>query len=156
MSSGLGATGSVLIAFGVGAPKAPPGFLTFMDGVLGEGRILMTRIWLGEHIEIPTVPDAIFFPVGVEPRVMYDMIHRLPGRGGHEGFTMTGDWSLIVKATGEQGLGLVVSDIGESRWSLFWHKITDSDTETDSIRFRKGMRLLRLGTHIMERSGLGL
>jgi hypothetical protein len=67
---------------------------------------------------------------------------------------MTGDWSLIVKATAEQGLGLVVSDIGESRWSLFWHKIADSDTETDTNRFRKGMRLLHLGTHTMERCSL--
>jgi hypothetical protein len=154
MSQGLGVTGSVLIVFGVGAPKAPPGFLTFMDMVLGEGRTLLTRVWLGEHIEIPAIPDAIFFPLGVPAHTMYDMIHRLPARGGHEGFTMTGDWSLIVKATSEQGLGLVVSDIGESRWSLFWHKIADSDTETDTNRFRKGMRLLRLGTHTMERCSL--
>ena len=87
---------------------------------------------------------------------MYDMIHRLPGRNGHEGFVMSGDWSLIVKATGEQGLGLVVTDIGETRWSLFWHKIADSELETDSSRFRKGIRLIRVGTHIMERSGIGL
>jgi len=150
MSNGLGVAGSILIVFAVGAPKAPPGFLTFMDSVLGEGRIMLTRIWLGEHIEIPTIPDAIFFPVGADPRTMYDMIHRLPARGGHEGFGMTGDWNLIVKATAEQGLGLVVSDIGETQWSLFWHKIADSDTETDNSRFRKGVHLIKLGTRIIE------
>jgi len=156
MSQGLGVSGSILIVFGIGAPKAPPGFLTFMDGVLGEGRILFTRVWLGENIEIPTIPDAIFFPVGVAAHTMYDMIHRLPGRSGHEGFVMRGDWSLIVKATGEQGLGLVVTDIGETQWSLFWHKIADSDTETDSSRFRKGMRLIRLGIQVADRCGLAL
>lgn len=156
-SGGIGSLGSILLVFGIGSTKVPPSFLTFMDGVLGEGRIMLTRVWLGENIEIPTIPDAIFFPVGVDSRVMYDMIHRLPGRAGHEGFSMTLDaWTMIVNATGTQGLGLVISDVGEPRWSLFWHKVGDSDTETDSNRFGKGMRLLKLGTRIMERAGLSI
>ena len=153
---GMNSMGSILLVFGLHAPKVPPSFLSFMDGVLAEGRIMLTRVWLGEHIEIPTIPDAIFFPVGANGQAMYDMIHRLPERNGHTGFTIAADaWTMIVKATGEQGLGLVVSDIGETRWSLFWHKIADSDTETDKTRFHKGMRLLRLGTQILEQTSSG-
>ena len=156
-AGGLGVHGSVLIVFGVNAPKATPSFLTFMDSILGEGRIMLTRVWLGEHIEIPAIPDAIFFPKDANERAMYDMIHRLPGRAGHEGFTITADaWTLIVNATNTQGLGLVVTDIGENRWSLFWHKVADSDTETDSSRFTKGMRLVKLGTRVLERAGLAI
>jgi len=86
---------------------------------------------------------------------MYDMVHRLPARAGHEGFSMTLDaWTMIVNATGQQYMGLVITDIGENRWSLFWHKVADSDTETDSSRFSKGMRLVKLGTRVLERAAL--
>jgi len=156
-AGGMGTLGSVLLVFGITAPKVPPSFLTFMDGVLGEGRIMITRCWLGENIEIPAIPDAIFFPVGADSKTMFDMVHRLPGRAGHEGFAMTMDaWTMIVNATVSQGLGLVVSDIGENRWSLFWHKVADSDTETDGSRFSKGMRLVKLGTRVLERAGLSI
>jgi len=148
---GVGGGGSVLLVFGLGAPKAPPAFLSFLDGLLANNRTSITRVWLGEHIEIPTIPDAIFFPVGAVPHVMFEMIHRLPPRSNHEGFFITNEnWTNIVDATKEQNLGLVVSDVGEPRWSLFWHKIADSDTETSESRFRKGLRLVKLGTRMLD------
>ena len=151
----MGGGGPLLLVFGLGAPKAPPAFLSFLDGLLADGtqkgRVSVTRVWLGEHIEIPTIPDAIFFPVGVASHTMYEMIHRLPPRLNHEGFFITNEnWANIVEATKEQNLGLVVSDVGEPRWSLFWHKIADSDTETSNSRFRKGLRLVKIGTGMLE------
>lgn len=146
---GIGSTS--LIVFGVGAPSAPAAFLTFMDNMYAENRHRLTRVWLGEHIEIPTIPDAIFFPPGVAADTMYAMIHRLPGRSGHEGFHIQNEsWYSIVKATEEQGLGLVVTDVEEPRWSLFWHKLEDSDTDTTSGRLRKGLRLVQLGSALLE------
>jgi len=145
---GIGTTS--LIVFGLGAPVAPPAFLTFMDNVHAEGRLRLTRVWLGEHIEIPTIPDAIFFPSGAPADTMYAMIHRLPGRSGHEGFHINNDsWYSITQATAEQGLGLVVTDVDEPRWSLFWHKLSDSDTDTPTGRLRKGLRLIRLGSAML-------
>ena len=133
------------------APAAPAAFLTFMDNMYAENRHRLTRVWLGEHIEIPTIPDAIFFPPGVAADTMYAMIHRLPGRSGHEGFHIQNEsWYSIVKATEEQGLGLVVTDVEEPRWSLFWHKLEDSDTDTTSGRLRKGLRLVQLGSALLE------
>ncbi len=150
----MGGGGPILLVFGLGAAKAPPAFLSFLEGLLADGRVSVTRVWLGEHIEIPTIPDAIFFPVGAVSHTMYEMIHRLPPRLNHEGFFITNEnWTNIVEATKDQNLGLVVSDVGEPRWSLFWHKIADSDTETSSSRFRKGLRLVKIGTGMLERVG---
>jgi hypothetical protein len=151
--------GTVLLVFDVDAPKPPATFLTFLDGVVAEGRTILTRVWVGQAIEIPCIPDAVMFPVMSDSRlhsIAYDLLYRLPARDSHGIFShMTaGDWTSLVKATVDGGLGIMISDVGERAWSLFWHKIADSDTETDTNRFRKGMRLLRLGTHTMERCSL--
>jgi hypothetical protein len=146
---------TLLIVFDTYAPAPPPSFITFMDSCVADGRTICTRIWIGTHTEIPTIPDAIFFPVldAGTHAVVYEMIRRLPGRGNHGAWNpMTiVDWDALVQATRTSSVGIVVSDIGESTWNLFWHKLHDSRPETAGVLIKRGFSLMRTGMAIVER-----
>jgi hypothetical protein len=151
-----GSGGTVLIVFDTDTPKPPMTFLTFMDSIIAEGRTVLTRVWIGQAIEIPCIPDAVLFPVLTDTRLhsaVFDLIYRLPARGGHETLpTMSRvEWVSLVNATVENGLGIMVTDIGESTWSLFWHKIADSRILHSSAQRTKGMSLMRTGMKLLER-----
>ena len=148
--------GTVLLVFDVDAPKPPATFLTFLDGVVAEGRTILTRVWVGQAIEIPCIPDTVMFPVLSDSRlhsVAYDLLYRLPARDGHGIFShMTAvDWTSLVKATVDGGLGIMISDIGETSWSLFWHKISDSQIHNATAQRAKGLALMRTGMKLLER-----
>lgn len=150
-----GMGGTVLIVFDTDTPKPPSTFLTFLDGTIKEGRTVITRVWIGKAIEIPCIPDAVFFPVPADRRPpvdVYELLYRLPGRNGHEGLAhMTQvEWISLVNATIENGLGIMISDVGEANWSLFWHKLADSRLLHTSAMREKGMSLLRTGMKMME------
>lgn len=150
-----GAGGSVLLAFDIGSPVCPPTFVQFMDTVLSEGRILLTRLWLGKNIEIPSIPDAIFFPLIHEDYdAIYDMLRRLPARANHGAWTPLppADWMSIAKATAESGLGMVISDIGEATWQLFWHKVSDSRAEPSHTLVSRGFQMIRSGMALVEKN----
>lgn len=143
-------TGSVLLAFDSVRPSES--FITFLDNTVATSRTLITRIWIGAGIEIPCIPDAIFFPpVTMEQQtVIYDVLGRLPARGGHGPWRKlsAADWSSLCQATTAPGLGMVVSDIEESEWSLYWHKVADSAT---SSGLKQGLALVRAGAKILEK-----
>ena len=146
---------SVLLVFDIGTPPIPPTFVAFMDSCLAEGKVILTRVWIGQNIEIPTIPDAIFFPVLRDGHdAVYDMIRRLPGRGGHGSWApiSPADWLTISKATAESGLGMVVSDIGETSWQLFWHKVSDSRAEPSHVLVSRGFQALRTGMALVEKN----
>lgn len=145
---------SVLLVFDSGAPAIPSTFVTFMDACIGEGKIVLTRVWVGQNIEIPTIPDAIFFPIIREHEHVYDMIRRLPARLGHGTWApiSPADWLTISKATAESGLGMVVSDIGETSWQLFWHKISDSRAEPSHVLVSRGFQAIRTGMALVEKN----
>ena len=152
-----GMGGTVLLVFDTDTPKPPPTFLTFLDGIVTEGRTVLTRIWLGRAIEIPCIPDAVFFPVLSDTRMytdVYELLYRLPARNGHEGLTpMTqAEWISLVQATVENGLGIMISDVGETSWSLFWHKLADSRVLHASAQRAKAMSLMRTGMRLLELS----
>lgn len=147
---------AVLIVFDTHAPPAPPAFISFMDAVLADGRIVLTRVWIGQHIEIPTIPDAVFVPVMHDARRaqdVFELFGRLPGRGAHQGWTgMTAhDWASLVKATTDSDLGMVMSDVGEQSWTLFWHKIGDSRAEGHGVMMKRGFNWLRTGMALVEK-----
>ena len=58
------------------------------------------------------------------------------------------EWSSLVETTVLPELGLVLSDVGESDWILFWHKISDS-TQPDSRTI--GTALVRTRLAILEK-----
>ncbi len=149
---------AVLIVFDTHAPPAPPAFISFIDAVLADGRIVVTRVWIGQHIEIPTIPDAIFVPVlndavARKAQEVFELFGRLPGRGAHQGWAGMNahDWTALVKATTESQLGIVLSDIGEQSWTLFWHKIGDSRAEGHGVMIKRGFTWMRTGMAIVEK-----
>lgn len=150
-----GMGGTQILVFDSHAPRAPDSFVTFMDALLGEGRIVLTRVWIGEHAEIPAIPDAIFFPVMHTAAAMassFAMVRRLPARNGHGIFRTMGDheWNAICNAAAGTGVGVIVSDVGESEWSLFWHKVGDSRLDSPSHRLKRGLMWLRTGAMMIE------
>ncbi len=152
---GMGNT--VLLTIDHHAPVAPAAFITFLDSVLAEGRTVITRIWIGTHMEIPAIPDAIFFPVlrdAGRASAAYEMMCRLPARGGHGSWKTPpiGEWNALVGATITGGLGLVISDVGESAWTLFWHKIADSAAEGHGVVMKRGLAWLRTGAALIEKN----
>jgi hypothetical protein len=127
-----------------------------MDSLLADGRFILTRIWIGQHIEIPAIPDAIFVPVLHDARKaqeIFELFGRLPGRGSHHGWAgmNNNDWNALVKATGESDLGMVMSDVGENAWTLFWHKIGDSRAEGHGVMIKRGFTWMRTGMAIVEK-----
>ena len=146
-----GATGSVLLTFDSGCPRAPEVFVGFLDSTLAAGRAILTRVWIGVGIEVPCIPDAIFFPsVSAEQTTVYDILGRLPARSSHGPWKRvpTTDWLSLCSATTASHLGLVITDVEESEWSLFWHKIADSVTGSG---LKQGLALARAGMAIVEK-----
>ena len=111
----------------------------------------------GPHHEIPAVPDAILFPPLREPfraTAAYEMIQRLPGRDGHGPWAHMGaqEWGTLVDATSKSDLGIMISDVGERAWCLFWHKIGDSVADSRGVLVKKGLTWLRTGALILEKN----
>lgn len=148
-----GMGGSILLAFDEGCPKVPESFHTYLESIVQEGRTVLTRVWVGLQVELPVVPDAIFFPVLIQSEVtnIYTMLMKLPGRNSHGPFSSMSlqEWTAMVEATVQSNVGMVVSDIGESKWSLFWHKLADSDQGENFVK--KGVAWLKTATVFLEK-----
>ena len=125
----------------------PPSFVTFLNNLTAEGRTVVTQVWLGHR---PPAADAMFFPPGAAP---YEVVEGVHARNGHVGFTVPREqWATFVKVAAEADLGLVVSDIGEAHWSVFWHKIADSAASNPIAGWRRGIDLLRVATALLEKT----
>ena len=154
MIKGMG--GSILLVFDVDSPRAPDAFANFLEAIVREGRIVLTRIWTGMNADIPTIPDAIFFPVNINNesrKQIYDLISRLPSRNGHREWKQMpiAEWNAMLNTTIQSNLGLVVSDVGETEWTIFWHKIADSSLVGDITLFQLGMKWLKSAIMVIEK-----
>jgi hypothetical protein len=148
----------VLLVFDSYAPVPPSTFITFLDNCVTAGRVVLTRIWIGTHVEIPCIPDAILFPVfgpGITGAATeaYEMMRRLPARNNHGTWSAPNldEWGVLVKATADGHLGIMISDIGEHAWSLFWHKVEDSHLGTPGSNLLHARLLLGTGMKLLER-----
>lgn len=135
--------GPTLLVFD-GSPSPPDAFLPSIEQCT-------TKIWIGNHASIPVIPDAIFFPV-LRERITeaYNILTQLPGRNSHGAWKgmSASEWSLLITTTTGSELGIVVSDVGESEWVLFWHNPSDSlDVE---LCKKRGISWLQTGVHMME------
>ena len=150
---------TVLLVVDAHAPPLPAAFVAFLDNVIAEGRTILTRVFVGTRMEIPAVPDALFFPPlsatsgGGATTAAYEMVTRLPGRSGHAPWHAmpSSEWQTIVTATAASDLGVVVSDVGESEWSLFWHKPADSAAEGHVLQVKRGATWMRTGVALLEK-----
>jgi hypothetical protein len=149
------AGGPILLTMDSHAPAAPATFVGFLDSMLAEGRTI-TRLWIGTHVSVPTIPDALMFPPLFDPfraTAAYEMMRRLPARDGHGGWAAMSptEWSTLADATSKSELGIMISDVGEKAWTLFWHKIADSSSETHGAAMKRGLAWLQTGASIMEK-----
>ena len=128
---------NVLLVFDVGFPTIPPVFLTFLDNVLAEGRTVLTRVFMGTT-GLPAIPDAIFFPVVSTLGVtgIYDTCMRLPAVRGHGSWTgmVPAEFSALMETVASTKVGIVISDVGETGWTLFWHRPEDSRNSKEEKR----------------------
>jgi hypothetical protein len=121
---GIGTSTCLLVMDHVDPPAS---FWHFLDTIRG-----VTKLWI--HEEAPAfVPDAVFFPPLKVPELAEQALRvfqALPARNGHGPWNAP-SWDSIVTATAAQDLGLVVSDIEESTWTLMWHRPDDSRLPTE-------------------------
>lgn len=151
-----GTGGSILLVFDGLSPKVPESFARFLETTAQDSKYSITRIWLGTNIDIPSIPDAVFFPVQIQSEAtkIYDILRSLPSRNGHESWkTMSlPDWNSLIETTASSNLGIVMSDVGEKEWNLFWHKISDSATLSKQVLFQKGFEWLRTAMTVLEKN----
>jgi hypothetical protein len=116
---------------------SPVSFWTYLDGIVKEGRTTLTRIWI--HTDVPRwIPDALFFPPmeDHEASGILQILQAMPPRHNHGGWVSmntASQWLDIVRDTRSQGLGLVLSDVQETAWTLFWHKPADSRPTMEGV-----------------------
>jgi len=50
----------------------------------------------------------------------------------------------------ESGMSLLISDIGESAWTLFWYKRSDSIQVTESVAKTQALQLVKAAAALLE------
>lgn len=147
--------GSCLMVFDHVTNPPPVTFWPYIESLIHDGKTVLTRVWI--HPESPAwIPDAIFFPpvLDSEADTVLSILQSVPGRAGHGAWISTfhsqQEWLDVVVATRSQGLGLVLSDVEERSWTLFWHKPADSLLGTD-VLLRRGTAWAEAGLHLLKR-----
>jgi hypothetical protein len=129
--------GSCLLVLDHVPHNPPASFWTYLDGIVKEGRTTLTRIWI--HSEVPMwVPDAVFLPPlqDSESSIALQILQAMPARHNHGAWVYmqpANNWLDIIRDTRRQGLGLVLSDVQETAWTLFWHKPVDSRMGPETV-----------------------
>jgi hypothetical protein len=145
----VGNGGSCLIVFDH-CDGIPHTFWSFIDNVLREGRISLTRVWI--HTQVPMwIPDALFFPpiLPEQSAIALQILQAIPARNGHSHWRANDDWENIVRATKEQELGVVVTDVQENDWALMWWRPSDSRTHSN-ILIPRALQWISLATDLMK------
>jgi hypothetical protein len=122
MLKSLGNT--ILLVFS-GGPVPPSSFLSFLDHLILDGRIVITRIYCGTN-GLNEIPEAIFFPY--EAPEIYETCKRLPNIRGHNAWNgvSNDEFKNLLQAVISNKVGIMITDVEESSWKLFWHRIEDS------------------------------
>jgi len=142
---------TILKAFGAGVVAwtsdlvVPSSFLRFLES--GS----YTRIMMGYVTEPPLLPDAIFFPFSKTPDPLtLSICKALPSRKGHGAYAVHTQWDDILSMVAESGMSLLISDIGESAWTLFWYKRSDSIQVTESVAKTQALQLVKAAAALLE------
>jgi hypothetical protein len=147
--------GSCLIAFDE-CSDVPQTFWAFLEGILRDGRVVVTRIWINTSAP-PWIPDAVFFPPptsngnnnGNSNEPIKHILQALPARNGHGALHILDDWNTLVQATSEQDLGIVVSDVEENRWTLLWWRPADSRGVPDHVA-QRCIKWIEAAAHVLK------
>lgn len=145
--------GSCLLVMDRVVHLAPTSFWAYLDGIVKEGRTVITRVWV--HSEAPAwIPDATFFPPlsDSDSTVALQILQAMPARHNHGSWMnmqTAQQWVDLLRDTGRQGLGLVLSDVQETHWTLFWHKPADSRPSLDTL-VQKATHWIDAGNKILQ------
>ena len=147
---GLGKT--LLLVFDHPATDPPDSFYPFLESMLAEGRTVITRVWIGTAVALPLIPDAVFFPPQADAAAAAELVQALPERAGRHGpcKIQAAEWASPAKATQDMKLGIIVSDVGESEWTVFWHKPADSRCESSAAITKRMIQWIRNATRMIE------
>jgi hypothetical protein len=142
---------TILKAFGSGVVAwtsdliIPPSFLRFLESGT------YTRIMMGYTTEPPLFPDAIFFPHSKTPDpLVLSICKAMPSRKGHAGYTVHSQWDDIVTMVGDSGMSLLITDVEETKWTLFWYKRSDSTQLTETTGKAQALQLIKAATSLLE------
>jgi len=142
---------TILKAFGAGVVAwtsdlvVPPSFLRFLESAP------YTRIMMGYITEPPLLPDAVFFPFSKTPDPLFLSICKaMPSRKGHGTYTVHTQWDDVITMMAESGMSLLISDVGETAWTLFWYKRSDSVQVTESVAKAQALQLVKAATNLLE------
>jgi hypothetical protein len=138
----LSTSASVLVV--LASSGAPPNFLSFLTSV-PVSRVLLSA-------EEPAIPvDAVF---SAPNAVFRDLSERIPGRKGHGSYTApsTEGWADLTATLSGSGLSVVLTDVDESEWTLFWYKPSDSHGLTATDAKRKVGELLSTAQRVLAAS----
>ena len=111
----LSADSSVLVAWRL---PVPPTFVRFIES-MPVTRLLLSS---GE----PSLPvDAVF---GTPTAAFRTLCERMPPCRNHGAYAPPSmeAWGDLTKTLAEGGMSVVLTDVGESTWTLFWYKPSDS------------------------------
>jgi len=117
----ISASSSVLVAWTI---SVPPNFVRFVE------QLPVTRLMLSS--EEPVLPvDAVF---GTPTAAFRGLCERMPPCRNHGTYTPPSSdaWGDLTRTLSEGGMSVMLTDVGESAWTLFWYKPSDSRDATDA------------------------
>jgi hypothetical protein len=135
----LSASAPLLVAW-TSTVAMPPSFVRFVEPLPN-----VTRVQLGA--EPPLLPDAVF---GSPTLAFRALCERMPERGGHGSYAPPAveAWADLTRTLSENGMSVMLTDVGEASWTLFWYKKKDSQGVSEAEAKGRAAALL-LAAHRM-------
>ena len=91
----------------------------------------LTRVMMGyDGITPPLIPDAVLF--SKDSSSIRGICERLPARLGHGGCALPSAdaWAELLATVTRSDLSLLVTDVEDKAWTLYWYKPEDSKSLT--------------------------
>lgn len=138
-------SGSVLVAWD-STLVVPPTFIRFVES------LPVTRLMMSGAESPPLFPDALFF--SADTADVKSICEHMPSRGGHGPYVAPAveSWNELVRTLGSSGMSLMLTDVGETAWTLFWYKREDSQVLTAAEAKERVKSLLHAANRVLELS----
>ena len=91
----------------------------------------LTRLMMGYASgSPPMLPDAILFSMDASMTAVRSLCERLPPRKGPCASSPMDAWSELFSTLTQSNLSLMVTDVEDKAWTLYWMKQEDSNALT--------------------------
>jgi hypothetical protein len=106
---------------------------------------------MGYTVEPPLFPDAVFFPYcKIADPLVLSICKAMPSRKGHGAYTVHTQWEDVITMLADSGMSLVISDIEEKAWTLFWVKRSDSAQVTEAAAKTQALHLIKAAASLLD------